>query len=54
MDRLVVLTDSEKPENKAKLSEKAEFTLVNEHFEEGFNAVIWFLRIRENELIIVP
>ena len=30
-------TNSKKPEYKAKPDEKAELTLVSEHFEEGFN-----------------
>ena len=40
------------PEDKAKASEKAEFTLVNEHFEGGFNAVVWHLTIRENAKLL--
>jgi len=39
-------TDSEKSENKAKSDEKAQLTIVSEHFEEGFNAVIWLRSIR--------
>jgi hypothetical protein len=35
-----IITDNEELENKAKHDEKAQFTLVNEHFKEGFNAVI--------------
>ena len=30
------VTDSEKLENKAKSDEKAQLTIVSEHFEEGF------------------
>jgi len=35
-----VFRNSERLKYKAKFSEKAEFTLVNEHFEGDFNAVI--------------
>lgn len=38
--------DNEKPEHKAKINAKAEFTIVNEHFKLIFNAVIWILIIR--------
>ncbi len=38
--------DSEKSENKAKTNENAQLTIVSEHFEAVFNAVIWFLAIR--------
>ena len=37
--------DATKPENKAKANEKAELTIVSEHFEAVFNAVIWLRSI---------
>ena len=42
-------TDNEKLEYKAKSDEKTEHTLVCEYFEEGFNAVIALLVIRETK-----
>ena len=42
-------TDNEKLKYKAKSDEKAELTSVSEYFEEGFNAVIELLVIRETK-----
>lgn len=36
----IVITDAVRLKSKAKLYEKAEFTNVNEHFENDFNAAI--------------
>lgn len=45
--------DSQKLENKAQLSKKAECTIVHEHFELRCNAVIELLTIRAMNIYIL-